>query len=84
MVPLGSAPSIEDGKGTLKGGGGSVRMKLGGKCLEEEGPLGVPYVICVGMRIEAFNAWYPGGSVGVNLGESSVPIGSWLAVVVPV
>jgi hypothetical protein len=48
------------------------------------GPPGVPDVICVGMGIEAFNAQYPGGSVGVSLGESGVPIGSWLTAIIPV
>ena len=84
MVPLGSAPPIKDGKGPLKGGGGSVEMKPGGECPEEVGPPGVLYVICVGMGIEAFGARYPGGSVGVTLGESGVPIGSWLVMVIPV
>jgi hypothetical protein len=59
-------------------------MKPGGECPEEVGPPGVPDVICVGTGIEAFNAWYLGGSVGVTLGESGVPIGSWLAMVIPV
>jgi hypothetical protein len=67
--------SIEDGEGPLKGGEGSVRMKPGGECPEEVGPLGVLDGVCVEVKIEAFNARYPGGSVGVTLGESGVPMG---------
>jgi hypothetical protein len=77
-------PPIVDGRGPLKGGGGSVGMKLGRWCPEGVGPPGVPYVICIGVGIEAFNVWYPGGSVGVTLGESTMPMGAWLAVVIPV
>jgi hypothetical protein len=84
MVPLGSVPPIEDGKGPLKGGRGSVGMKPGGWCPEGVELPGVPDEICVGAGIEAFNAWYPGGSVEVTLGESGVPMGAWLAVVIPV
>jgi hypothetical protein len=84
MVPLGSVPPIEDGRGPLKGGGGSVRMKLGGWCPEGVQLLGVLDEICVGEGIKALNAWYPGGSVGVTLGESGVSMGAWLAEVIPV
>ena len=76
MVPLGSIPPIEDGEGPMKGGGGSVEMKLGRWCPEGVGPPGVLDGVYVGVRIESFNAWYPGGSVGVTLGESSVPMGA--------
>ena len=51
-------------------------MKLGGECPEEEGPPGVPDGVCIGVGIEAFNARYLGGSVGVTLGESDVPMGT--------
>jgi hypothetical protein len=84
MVPLGSAPPIEDGKGPLKGGGGNVGMKLGGECPEEVGLPRVLDVVCVGMGIEAFSAQYLGGRVGVTLGKSGVPMGAWLASVIPV
>jgi hypothetical protein len=56
MVPLVSVPPIENGKGPLKGGGGSIRMKLGRWCQEGVEILGVPNEICVGVVIEAFNA----------------------------
>ena len=59
-------------------------MKLGGECREEEGPPGVSYGVCIGVGIEAFNVRYPGGSIGVTLGESGVPIGASLAIVIPV
>jgi hypothetical protein len=84
MVPLRSVPPIEDGRGPLKGGGGSIEIKLGRWCPEGVKPPGVPDVICVRTRIEAFNTQYPGGSVGMNLGESGVPMGAWLAVLIPV
>jgi hypothetical protein len=48
MVPLGSVPLIEDGKGPLKWGGGSVGMKSGGECPKGVGPPRVSYVTCVG------------------------------------
>ena len=76
MVPLRSVPLIKDGRGPLKGGGGSVGMKSGGWCLEGVELPRVPDEICAGARIEAFNARYPGGSVGVTLGESGVPMGA--------
>jgi hypothetical protein len=76
MVPLGSVPPIEDGKGPLKGGGGSVGMKLGGWCLEGVELPGVSEDICAGAGIEAFNTWYLGESVRVTLGESDVPMGA--------
>jgi hypothetical protein len=56
MVPLGSVPPIEDGRGPLKGGGGSVRMKPGRWCPEGVELPGVLDEICVGAGIEAFNA----------------------------
>jgi hypothetical protein len=84
MVPLGSIPPIEDGEVPMKGGGGSVEMKLGRWCPEGVGPPGVPDVICVGVGIEAFNTRYPCGSVGVTLDESGVLMGAWLVVVIPV
>ena len=57
MVPLGSVPLIEDGRGPLKGGQGSVGIKLGMRwCPEEVETLGVLDEICVGAGIEAFNA----------------------------
>ena len=84
MVPLGSVLPIEDGKGPLKGGGRSVGMKLRGWCPEGMELSGVPEEICAGAGIEAFNAWYPGGSVRVTLRKSSVPMGAWLAMVIPV
>jgi hypothetical protein len=55
MVPLGSVPLIEDGRGPLKGGGGSVGMKLGRWFPKGVKPPGVPDEICVGAGIEAFN-----------------------------
>jgi hypothetical protein len=76
MVPLGLVSPIEDGEGPLKGGRGSVEMKPGGECPKEVGLPRVPDGVCVGTRIEAFNAWYPSGSVGVTLGESGVPTGA--------
>ena len=83
MVPLGSVFLIEDGRGPLKGGQGSVGMKLGTRwCPKGVETLGVPDVICVRTRIEAFNTQYPSGSVGVNLGESGVPMGAWPAIVI--
>jgi hypothetical protein len=39
-------------------------MNPRGEFPEEEGPLGVPDGVCVGVGIEAFNAQYLGGSVG--------------------
>ena len=45
---------------------------------------GVPNEICVGAGIEAFNSWYLGGSVGVTLDERGVPMGAWIATVIPV
>jgi hypothetical protein len=56
MVPLASVSLIEDGRGPLKGGGGSVGMKLGRWFPEGVEPPGVPDEICVGAGIEAFNA----------------------------
>jgi hypothetical protein len=57
MVPLGSVPPIEDGRGPLKGGRGSVRMKPGTRWFPEGVEIpGVPDGICVGEGIEAFNA----------------------------
>ena len=44
--------------------------------LEEEGPPGESDGVCVGVGMEAFNARYPGGSVGVTLGVSGVPMGA--------
>jgi hypothetical protein len=82
MVPLGSASLIEDGKGPLKGGRGSVEMKPGGDFPKGVGPPGVLDAICVGMTIEAFNAQYLGGSVRVTLGKRSMPMGAWLATVI--
>jgi hypothetical protein len=84
MVPLGSVPPIEEGRGPLKGGRGSVKMKPGGWCLEGVELLGVSNEIYAEAGIEAFNAWYLGGSVRVNLGESGVPMGAWLVAVIPV
>jgi hypothetical protein len=85
MVPLGSVPPIEDGRGPLKGGQGSVGIKQGTRWFPEEVETpGVPDEICVGAGIEAFNARYLGGRVGVNLGKSSVLMGAWLATVVQV
>jgi hypothetical protein len=56
MVPLGSVPLIEDGRGPLKGGRGSVRIKPGMRwCLEGVETPGVPDDICVEAGIEAFN-----------------------------
>ena len=51
-------------------------MKQRGECPDEEGPPVVLDGVCVGMGIEAFNAQYLGGSVGVTLGESGVPMGA--------
>ena len=51
-------------------------MKLGREYLEEEGPPGVSDGVCRGIEMEAFNARYPGGSVGVIFGVSSVPMGA--------
>jgi hypothetical protein len=57
MVPLGSVPPIEDGRGPLKGGQGSVGMKLGMRwCPEGVEIPGVSDGIYVGETIEAFNA----------------------------
>ena len=50
-------------------------MKLGRECLEEEGLLEELDGVCVGVGMEAFNARYPGGSVGVTLGKSVVSMG---------
>jgi hypothetical protein len=57
MVPLWSVPLIDDGRGPLKGGRGSVGIKPGTRwCPEGVEMPGVPDEICVGARIEAFNA----------------------------
>jgi hypothetical protein len=84
MVPLGSVPLIEDERGPLKGGGGSVEIKPGRWCPEGVKPPGDSDVICVRTRIEAYNTQYPGGSVGVNLSKSGVLMGAWPAAVIPV
>jgi hypothetical protein len=36
------------------------------------------------MGIEVFKALYPGGSDGIGLDESGVPMGAWLTTVFPV
>ena len=57
MVPLGLVPSIEDGRGPLEGGRGSVEIKPRTRwCPEEIEMPGVSDGICVGAGIEAFNA----------------------------
>jgi hypothetical protein len=57
MVPLGSVPPIEDGRGPLKGGKVSVGMKPGTRwCLEGVETPGFLDDICVEAGIEAFNA----------------------------
>jgi hypothetical protein len=57
MVSLGSVPPIEDGRGPLKGGQGSVGIKPGMRwCPEEVETPRVLDEICVGSGIEAFNA----------------------------
>ena len=66
----------EDEEGPPKGNWGSVGIKPGRECPEEEGPPGESDGVCVGVGIEAFNARYLGGSVGVTLVESGVPMGA--------
>jgi hypothetical protein len=64
------------------------RNKTGNRVPRKEGPPGVPDGVCGGVGLEAFNkafnAWYPGGSVGVTLGIRWVLIGARPAVVIPV
>jgi hypothetical protein len=57
MVPLGLVPPIKDGRDPLKGGHGIVGMKPGTRWFPEGVEmLVVPDGICVGERIETFNA----------------------------
>ena len=83
-MPLGLRLPVEDEEGPPKGNLGSVGIKSRRECPEEEGPPGESDGVCVGVGMQAFNAWYPGGSVGVTLGVRGVLMGARLTAVNPV